>query len=137
MVVEAPDGFTLLMQHGHENAVIEQQQLTYDALRREAEHLPSQRRLLGSAYSGDWNLGPTGRQDFLHALGFELDDAEATSILIDELDDSLVVTYSSLDPQAGFAYRKPMRVLGAREIEEILRSAYARRKKRSFVPHRR
>lgn len=79
-------------------------------------------------HQGIWQNFPNGHQDFFRALGFELDEAHAVGILIDELEDGLVVSYSYPDPTSG-AWRKRMVVLGMEEIEAILNAAFERRGK--------
>lgn len=79
-------------------------------------------------HQGIWQNFPNGHQDFLRALGYELDESRATGILLDELEDGLVLTYSYPDPQSG-AWRKRMVVLGMEEIEAILNAAFERRGK--------
>lgn len=73
-------------------------------------------------------LFPTGRQDFLHALGFELDDAGAEAVVVDQLDDSVVLSYAYVDPAAGFSWHKRMALMNQGDIELVLKVARSRRR---------
>ena len=84
---------------------------------------PSKRAL----QPGVWSGFPSGRQDFLRALGHELDQVSAQAILVEELEDGIVLTYRYPEPEAG-GWRKRLLVLGLPEIEAILNAAFERRK---------
>ncbi len=74
------------------------------------------------------NQEPGGSyENILRALGFELDQAEAYSLLIDELDDGMIVTYQYLRPSEGFQARKRMVILGTDAMEAVIESAKDRR----------
>ena len=74
------------------------------------------------------SLFATGRQDFLHALGFELDDAGAEAIGGDQLDDSVVLSYAYVDPSADFSWHKRMALLHQADIELVTKVARGRRR---------
>jgi hypothetical protein len=80
-------------------------------------------------HQGVWSKFPNGHQDFFRALGYELDQSSARGILIEELEDGIVVTYSYPDEENGSQWRKRMVVLGVEEIEAILNAAFERRGK--------
>lgn len=88
--------------------------------------LDKSRPATGVRHPGVWQNFPNGHQDFFRALGFEFDEAQARGILIDELEDGLVLTYSFRDPESG-AWRKRMALLGVEDIEAILNAAFERR----------
>ena len=79
---------------------------------------------------------PGGYQDFLRALGYELEQASAYSILIDEQDEDFLVTYQYLNSADGYVARRRMAVLDSNLRGTLLQQAYARRQhhqKRSLV----
>ncbi len=133
-IAEVADGFLVRMQrslHKIEPRVLHFNRAT---LVEQLEELTRQRTpAFGRVrHSGFWSKLPNGHQDFLRALGFELDEASAHGILIEELEDGIVLTYSYPERDTG-AWRKRMLVLGLPEIEEILNAAFDRRRKPSTV----
>lgn len=66
-------------------------------------------------------------QDFLRALGYELEEAGAYSILMDELDDGYLLTYQFYNPDSGFLLHKHRVALHADEAGEIVNAAGMRR----------
>lgn len=76
-------------------------------------------------------LGPEDRQyrHLLAAVGHDLDEAKAVSILIDELPESLLITYEFDDPRKGYVLRKRMALAGPRDRERLLHDARQRRKR--------
>ena len=74
----------------------------------------------------------TGYENILRALGYELDQVEAYSLLIDELDEGLVVTYQYLRPTEGFSARKRMVILGAEALQSVVEDARSRREQRKL-----
>jgi len=79
-------------------------------------------------HAGMWSHLPGGHQEFLRSLGFELDEVLAHGIVIEELEDGIVLTYSYPDSETK-TWRKRMVVLGVSEIEEVLNTAFNRRGK--------
>jgi hypothetical protein len=74
-------------------------------------------------------LGPEDRQyrHLLGAIGHDLDEARAVSILIDELPDSFLITYEFDDPRRGYVLRKRMAIAGPKDRERLLHDAHHRR----------
>jgi hypothetical protein len=68
-------------------------------------------------------------QDFLRALGFELEERSAYSILVDELEDGFLITYQYVKPEQGYVLRKDMVVTGPGEKGAILKHAHERRQR--------
>lgn len=66
-------------------------------------------------------------QDFFRALGYELEDAGAYMILLDELDDGYLLTYQFYNPDSGFMLHKHRVALKADEAGEIVNVASMRR----------
>lgn len=69
-------------------------------------------------------------ENILRALGYELDYVEAYSLLIDELEEGIVVTYQYLKPTEGFNARKRMVILGSEALDAVLDDARSRREQR-------
>jgi hypothetical protein len=66
-------------------------------------------------------------QDFLRALGHELDDERASSVLLDELSEGYLMSYQKLDPRHGFRPVKRVLILRPPEQKVILERAHGRR----------
>jgi hypothetical protein len=66
-------------------------------------------------------------QDFFRALGYELEDAGAYSILLDEIDDGYLLTYQFYNPESGFMLHKHRVALHADAAGEIVNVASMRR----------
>jgi hypothetical protein len=127
---EVPDGFLVRMQRALHKLDPKVMHFKRETLVEQLAHLMQQRPSAASRarHQGIWAHFPNGHQDFLRALGFELDQASAHGILIDELEDGIVLTYNYPDPETG-AWRKRLVVLGLAEIEEILNAAFERRQR--------
>jgi len=126
-LVEVPDGFVVRLQrHLHKLEPIVYQ---FDRAR-----LLQQLRDLGRLrpkntnhprHQGVWADFPNGHQDFFRALGYELDQAEARDILIDEMEDGILLTYRPANTISG---HKRVVELSVAEIETILNEAFNRRR---------
>lgn len=127
-LTETPEGFLVRFQSAtivSEPVVAE---LYRDTLVEQVHALPrTAKSATRTRHQGVWWNVPNGHQDFFRALGFELDEAGAQNVLLDELEDQLILTYSSLDPGTG-ARQKRMIILGIPDIEAILNAAFDRRR---------
>jgi hypothetical protein len=65
----------------------------------------------------------------LGAVGHDLDASRAASILLDELPESLMITYEYDDPRRGYVLRKRMALAGPRDRERLLHDAHGRRRR--------
>lgn len=65
--------------------------------------------------------------DWLRALGWELDQSDAYSVVCDEVNGNMLVTYLHLDPRLGHAVEKRLAVLSPVDRIAILRDARLRR----------
>jgi hypothetical protein len=133
-IFETVDGFSLITTaQGNGRPEPTETHFDYDTLAERGKRLVERRRILGSPFGGSgrshWALAPTGRQDFLRALGYELDDAEGSGIIVDELEDQLILTYSFVEPGQGYLWHKRMINLRPEEIEKILEVARERRRR--------
>lgn len=118
-LVETPDGFALRYRRpGGASAL---SQFTVEELRAFEAEMRSQRGA----------IGPRDRaqsyQDWFRALGWELDQTHAYSVVCDDLDEGVLVTYLQLDPRQGQVVEKRLAVLGPVDKVSILQEAQARR----------
>ncbi len=126
-VVETPNGLNVVAMLGTSGTDISDTYFPSNELARQWEALVHRR---GAAPSADSSIAlfPTGRQDFLHALGAELDESGAESLLIDQYDDAIFLSYAYLDPKRGFSWRKRMIILDVDAISTITKVARTRRR---------
>jgi hypothetical protein len=133
--LETVDGFSVVLTgHGSGRPEISEVHFDRETLTEREKRLVERHRILGNPFGtagegGQWHLAPSGRQDFLRALGYELDDADASGVILDELDDQLILTYSYVDPVQGYLWHKRLVQLHPEEISKILDVARERRKK--------
>ncbi len=129
-LAEVSDGFLVRLQRALHKLDPHVEHFKRETLHDQIERLATERKHSQHArHQGVWATFPNGHQDFFRALGYELDQANARGILIDELEDGVVITYSYPDTAAGSTWKKRMVVLGVTEIEAILNAAFDRRKK--------
>lgn len=69
-------------------------------------------------------------QDLFRAIGYELVDAGAYSIILDELDDGFLLTYQYYNPESGFMLHKRQIQLKRDDTRLILSVAIGRRSRR-------
>jgi hypothetical protein len=125
-----PDGFLVRLQRALHKLEPQVLHFERDRLKEQLEQLGRQRKSVGrSRHQGIWSAFPNGHQDFFRALGYELDQASARNVLIDELEDGIVVTYTYPETSNGSGWKKRMVVLRLHEIEAILNAAFERRQK--------
>ncbi|GAC1327896.1 MAG: hypothetical protein NVS2B16_23390 [Chloroflexota bacterium] len=130
-LTEMPDGFLVRLQRALHKLEPEVLHFKRERLKEELDRLTRERKAKRSAsrHQGVWSHFPNGHQDFFRALGFELDEAGAHNIFIDELEDGFVITYACPEVPGSTAWTKKMVVLGLEEIEAILNAAFERRSK--------
>jgi hypothetical protein len=68
-----------------------------------------------------------GYQNLLRAVGYELDEADAHTILVDQIDEDLLVTYLYPHYVGGFALLKQFTVIAPETRMEVVRAAQDRR----------
>jgi len=132
-LIEVPDGFTLVIEAGGAEPYLQEVHFSTAALLEQGEQLARGRKLFGGKHQARWSLASTGHQDFLRALGQELDRYQVHDILIDELEDGLLVTYTFVDPSKGYQFRKHLIILQSQDIETLLQSAHSRRQSRGLL----
>ncbi len=125
-VLEAMGGFAVRYQLDSANADTESFFLAYNRLLSLADELENRRKRRAFPRLGREAPQAT-YENLLRALGYELDGIDAYSILIDEVDEGMLVTYQYLRPTEGFQARKRMVILGPEAVQSVLEDARARR----------
>jgi hypothetical protein len=123
-LIETSTGFMIRYGVGDDPLLLRRFILTH----AELEHLES-------AMKERRSINPSGRyQDFLRALGYEIDAQGGAYIVLDEIEENLFLTFCQ--PSAGGSQNsiKRARVLNAQDQGEILCKAYARRKPPAAQP---
>lgn len=128
-IFETPDGFSVVATSTRIPPSPEEAHFRFGTLAQQHEQLRQFRGKMKS-YAGDViaPLFSTGRQDFLHALGFELDDVGAEAIVVDQLDDAVNLSYAYVDPSADFSWHKRMALMHKPDIDLVTKSARNRRR---------
>jgi hypothetical protein len=102
--------------------------------RREKES--SKFALAGRIQDGEQARPRDGYENFLRALGYELDRTQAYTITIDEMDDGLVLTYLFIDARQSFLPHKRMIFLAPKELETVKQDAVQRRAPPDLPPRK-
>lgn len=127
-IFETPDGFSVVATASRASPSPQEEHFRFGSLAKQHDQLRQYRGKMNEfSEDVDAPLFSTGRQDFLHALGFELDDAGAEAIVVDQLDDSVVLSYAYVDPSADFSWHKRMALMNKSDIEMVTRVARSRR----------
>jgi hypothetical protein len=127
-LMETPDGFVLAADLVAYATLPESRELTYANLKDLELEYGKRRR---SSKQSPSALTPEGRDHFFRALGYELDAAAAHSILMDELEAELLLTYSYIDASQGYLWRKRMVTIDAENVREILVAERSRERSHS------
>ncbi|GAC1524626.1 MAG: hypothetical protein NVS2B16_33180 [Chloroflexota bacterium] len=114
-LLETTEGFTLRYQQAETSAIAV---VTFTPAELSGGTTYTRTGLLRSA---------SGYQDFFRALGHELDEENASTILVDELEWGFLLSYRHLDGRNSFQPSKKQLVLGPNQQETILEHARARR----------
>lgn len=124
-LVELPDGFLVRLQrvlHKFEPEIV---RFDRDTLHEQLDQLFAQHKPAARTFhQGVWSAFPNGHADFFRALGYELDQESARNVMLDELEDGMVVTYSRPE---GDGWEKRVVLLERSDIESILNAAFERR----------
>jgi hypothetical protein len=83
---------------------------------------------------GLWAMLPNAHQDVFRALGYELDEAGARNVLIDELEEGMLLIYTYPESHEEASWSKRVVVLGLDELETILNTAFERRRREEPQP---
>lgn len=136
LIIEKPGAFLLRSERLGRNPELKLEEFTLGELEQEYHDMLSGRmgpvtgRLRRSAArraAPSENRPRSGYQDFLRAVGYELEEAAAYSILMAEIGEKFLLTYLQLAPQEGFLIRKRMVIVDSDARENILKVAHQRR----------
>jgi hypothetical protein len=120
------DGFTVTFSSGTAMAQVSMFHVSYDSLLDSSRH----RRLscvLPRRPALPWKRQFNGTyENLIRAVGHELDNARCFTILLDELDEGMLLTYQFFDPEAGFQLHKHRAVLSWEQLATIMTIALAR-----------
>lgn len=123
-LIETSTGFNVRYGVGDDTLLLRKFILTH----AELEHLEA-------AMKERRSINPSGRyQDFLRALGYEIDAQDGAYLVLDEVEDNLFLTFCQPCVGGGLNWIKRARVLNAEDQRAILRKAYARRKPLAVRP---
>ena len=101
-LIELVDGFSVQYQPREGDGRPIALQLRYDELRSPHTHYLRHRFLRHGRTTGLLST----YEDVFRALGYELDEVQAQTVLIEELDDGLLLTYQYLNPVDGYMLRE-------------------------------
>lgn len=127
-VVETTTGFSVQYSKDPQLPELGELTFTYEELSHRAKSVrlqPLLRHPLGGGKR--FKHGKPSYQDFFRALGYELEDAGAYLILLDELDEGYLLTYQFYNPDSGFMLHKHRVALHADAAGEIVNVAGMRR----------
>ena len=117
-LIETSTGFIIRYGDDRQPLMLNKYMLTY----AELEHLEA-------AMKERRSIQPSGRyQDFLRALGYEIDAQGGAYMVFDEVEENYFLTLLCQSERGGLAWTKRARILNPEDQSAILRRAYARRK---------
>jgi hypothetical protein len=121
-IMEIGDGFAVRYERAGDASDLRLQHVGFDELLQVKARMEADRT--GRRESGE----QTGRyQDFLRALGYDLEQASAYFILLDEVDDDFLITYQYLRPSESYLPHKHLSVINRDAREDLLQRAHSRR----------
>jgi len=120
-IMELPGRFVVRYEVGDDPPELQQMEFSHDQLLRFRTEMEAARSRKGP----EEPQGPY--QDFLRALGFELEDAGAYFMLLDEVEDDFLITYQYLQPTEGYQPHKHLSVINRNSREDLLQRAHSRR----------
>lgn len=118
-IFETTDGFVVQQDDGYQAGVDSTQTITFDevwALAEDKRYRRRSRREYG------------GFQNLLRAIGRELDEAEAHSILLEQIGEDVLLTYVYPRYGGGVSLLKHFTVMVPQARQDLLRAAQGRRK---------
>ncbi len=118
-ILETTGGFVVQRAEGHIAGIGSSQTITFDQVWELAEGKKYRKRSKGE---------DGGFQNFLRAVGHELDEAEAHTILLEQIDEELLLTYIYPRYQGGISFIKHFTVIAPEARQDLLRAAQERRK---------
>jgi hypothetical protein len=139
-LIETPDGFAIRYQADANDPAPTAAGFTWEhlldqdgSLLKRRQH-DDRKRSTGRDREPSLTQPRDGYEDFLRALGYELDRTEAYTITLDEMDDGIVLTYLFVDARTSFLPHKRMVFLTPKEVETVKHDAVHRRVTPDTVP---
>jgi hypothetical protein len=123
-ILETMEGFVVQQSSDHSTGAETSQTLTFD----QVWDLDAQKKNRKRSKEKDG-----GYQNLFRAIGYELDEADAHTILLEQIDDDLLLTYLYPHYVGGFALLKQFTVIGREARREMLRMAQTRRSQGIFA----
>jgi hypothetical protein len=117
-IVETTEGFIVQQSSPHSTGLETSEAIAFDQVWNLADN--AKRRKRSKEKDG-------GYQNLLRAVGYELDEADAHSILLEQIDDDLLLTYLSPHYVGGFALMKHFSIIQPETRVEMLHAAQGRR----------
>ncbi len=132
-LIEGVDEMHLLIERGGTAPQVQVEAFPIGLLGSHAEQMVRGKKVFRPGDGANWALSTANHEDVLRAIGYELDDASARNLALEESTDSLLLSYSHIDAAQGYVYKKNFKVLSGRDIQAMLDAAYARRQKRGIL----
>lgn len=124
LVIETLDGFLVRWQEPQSEQTIHEVAVNEADLRSLADLDLTLRR-----FGDGGDVAASGHyQDLLRSIGHELDQLDARFILLDQVEDSIFVSYQCPNPTEHFTSHKQMKVFGTDDQGRLLQQARARRR---------
>ena len=128
-VVEVDDGFAVRYSPTRQRSETRSTQFSWERLRN-LKIFNAAGRGTGKRTRrnfGLWHELPAGYQDFFRALGYVLDDKDATSVTIDSLPKGVAVSYVCANAERPLTPEKCYDIMNREAIEEMIVEAQRRR----------
>ena len=118
-ILETTDGFVVQGRGRQSTGMESSRTITFDHVWQLSEDKKYRRRT---------RTKDGGYQNLLRAVGHELDEADAHTILLEQVDEELLLTYVYPRYEGGYAVVKHFTVIGPTARRDLLRAAQQRRK---------
>jgi hypothetical protein len=123
-ILETTDGFMVQQATPESTGVESSQTISFDRV----WHLSGDKKYRKRSKEKDG-----GYQNLLRAVGFELDQADAHDILLEQIGEELLLTYVYPRYQGGFSVIKQFTVIAPDARQDLIRAAQERRKPGKIV----
>ena len=131
-IIETGEGFVVRYRRTDQQPELAAASLSYAALLEQRAELESRRVVPRRVRAWEQGEGAHSHyQDMLRAMGSQLERIEAYSILVDEIDEGLIVTYQYLDARDNYLFRKAKVMVRWDQVSQMLGEARSRRTARS------
>ncbi|HEX8918368.1 MAG TPA: hypothetical protein VF898_07685 [Chloroflexota bacterium] len=134
-IIELPDGYSLQWQWPNAPTMYQRNFLLDElvALQRRSHRQPPSFDSTG--LNGSLDYQATNR-NVLRAIGYEMDQVNARQLLVEQVDDSYLITYEYQNVREGTSWRKYMSVMTAQQRHNLLIEARGRRQRKTGLAAR-